>query len=156
MLEPAYGVQLAVRLGIHIGPVVVGEIGGGDRHENLALGETPNIAARLEGLAEPNTVIMSNATRRLVAGAFDYDELGTPALKGVNNPLAIFRVRALVGCTRPCRRWRFTAHPVWITFVVESSVNYGATRRQNYTTIVPASVCHCGSYAYRYSRSIVP
>jgi class 3 adenylate cyclase len=102
-LEPAYGVQLAVRLGIHTGPVVVGEIGGGDRHENLALGETPNIAARLEGLAEPNTVIMSNATRRLVAGAFDYDELGTPALKGVNNPLAIFRVRALVGCTRPCR-----------------------------------------------------
>ena len=94
-LEPAYGVQLAVRLGIHTGPVVVGEMGGGDRHENLALGETPNIAARLEGLAAPNTVVMSDATRRLVAGTFDYDTLGTPALKGVNDPLAIFRVRGL-------------------------------------------------------------
>ena len=45
--------QLAVRLGIHTGPVVVGDIGGGGRHEQLALGETPNIAARLEGLAAP-------------------------------------------------------------------------------------------------------
>src|SRR5215471_17006299 len=50
------GVQLAVRLGCHTGLVVVGEVGGGARHEQLALGETPNLAARLQGLAAPNTV----------------------------------------------------------------------------------------------------
>ncbi|MEE9148630.1 MAG: adenylate/guanylate cyclase domain-containing protein, partial [Candidatus Tectomicrobia bacterium] len=47
-LEQQYGVRLAVRVGIHTGPVVVGEMGGGGRYEQLALGETPNIAARLE------------------------------------------------------------------------------------------------------------
>src|SRR5215471_1556669 len=52
-LQSEYGVELAVRLGIHTGPVVVGQMGGGGRHEQLALGETPNIAARLEGLAAP-------------------------------------------------------------------------------------------------------
>src|SRR5262245_55153971 len=56
------GVSLAVRLGIHTGLVVVGEIGGGARHEQLALGETPNVAARLQGLAAPNTVVISAAT----------------------------------------------------------------------------------------------
>ena len=52
-LAAQYGVQLAVRLGIHTGPVVVGVMGGGGRHEHLALGETPNIAARLQALAPP-------------------------------------------------------------------------------------------------------
>ena len=54
--------QLAVRLGIHTGLVVVGEMGGGTRHEQLALGETPNLAARLQGIAAPNTVVISAAT----------------------------------------------------------------------------------------------
>jgi class 3 adenylate cyclase len=53
------GVQLAVRIGIHTGPVVVGAVGAGGRHENLATGDTVNIAARLEGLAAPNTVVIS-------------------------------------------------------------------------------------------------
>ena len=56
------GVQLAVRLGIHTGLVVVGEVGGGTRQEQLALGETPNLAARLQGLAAPNTLVISAAT----------------------------------------------------------------------------------------------
>jgi class 3 adenylate cyclase len=55
-LAAQYGVHLAVRLGIPTGPVVIGVMGGGGRHEHLALGETPNIAARLEGLAPANTV----------------------------------------------------------------------------------------------------
>jgi class 3 adenylate cyclase len=58
-------VRLAVRLGIHTGVVVVGEMGDG-RQERLALGETPNIAARLQALAAPNTVVISAATFRLV------------------------------------------------------------------------------------------
>ena len=52
-LERDKGVRLAVRIGLHTGPVVVGEIARGGRQENLALGETPNVAARLEGLAAP-------------------------------------------------------------------------------------------------------
>ena len=65
-LEVDYGVQLTVRMGIHTGPVVVGEMGSGGRHENLALGETPNIAARLEGLAQLNMAVISLATAQLV------------------------------------------------------------------------------------------
>jgi predicted ATPase len=91
-LEACYGVQLAVRIGIHTGPVVVGDIGGGGRHEHLALGETPNIAARLEGLAAPNTVVISPVTARLVRQAFVLEDLGDSALKGVAEPMAVWRV----------------------------------------------------------------
>jgi len=91
-LESEYDVQLAVRLGIHTGPVVVGEMGGGDRHEQLALGETPNIAARLEVLAEPNTVVISAMTKRLVEGAFALKDLGSHRLKGVPEPIAVAQV----------------------------------------------------------------
>ena len=91
-LESQYGVQLAVRLGIHTGPVVVGEMGGGGRHEQLALGETPNIAARIERLAEPNTVVISAMTKRLVEGAFVLEDLGSHRLKGVPEPIAVAQV----------------------------------------------------------------
>ena len=63
-------VRLAVRLGIHTGVVVVGEMGSGRRQEHLALGETPTIAARLQALAAPDTVVISAATFRLVQGYF--------------------------------------------------------------------------------------
>jgi len=79
-LKSEFGVQLAVRFGIHTGPVVVGEMGGGGRHEQLALGETPNIAARLEDLAEPDTVVISAMTKRLVKGAFAMKDLGSHRL----------------------------------------------------------------------------
>jgi class 3 adenylate cyclase len=91
-LDSEYSVQLAVRLGIHTGPVVVGEMGGGGRHEQLALGETPNIAARLEGLAEPDTVVISAMTKRLVEGAFVMEDLGSHRLKGVPEPIAVAQV----------------------------------------------------------------
>ena len=61
--------HLAVRLGIHTGLVVVGEVGGGSRQEHLALGETPNVAARLQGLAAPNTLVISAATFSSSAGS---------------------------------------------------------------------------------------
>ena len=64
------GVRLTVRVGIHTGLVVVGEMGGGDRHERLALGETPNIAAKLQGLAAPETVVISALTYRLTQDYF--------------------------------------------------------------------------------------
>jgi class 3 adenylate cyclase/tetratricopeptide (TPR) repeat protein len=91
-LAQAHGVQLTVRLGIHTGQVVVGEIGAGARHEQLALGETPNIAARLQGIAAPNTVVIGAATYRLLEGFFRCQPLGTPALKGVDQPLEVYQV----------------------------------------------------------------
>jgi class 3 adenylate cyclase len=91
-LSQEHGVQLDVRLGIHTGQVVVGEIGGGARHEQLALGETPNIAARLQGVASPNSVVISDATFQLLGGFFACQPLGTPLLKGVAQPLEVYRV----------------------------------------------------------------
>src|SRR5262245_60310295 len=75
-LEPRTGVQLAIHLGIHTGLVVVGEIGGVSRHEQLALGETPNLAARIQGLASPDALLVSAATYRLVHGYFACQDLG--------------------------------------------------------------------------------
>jgi class 3 adenylate cyclase len=97
-------VVLAVRLGIHTGLVVVGEVGGGARQEGpsgpaptqsrqqLALGETPNLAARLQGLAAPNTVVISTTTVPLLGGFFACQSLGTPSLKGLAQPLEVYRV----------------------------------------------------------------
>ncbi|MDH3599235.1 MAG: AAA family ATPase, partial [Candidatus Tectomicrobia bacterium] len=87
-----YKTPLAVRIGIHTGPVVVGRMGGGDWHEQLALGETPNIAARLQGLAAPNTVIISNVTARLVETSFVLEPLGLQALRGVSDRMQVWRV----------------------------------------------------------------
>ncbi|MEO8315988.1 MAG: adenylate/guanylate cyclase domain-containing protein, partial [Pseudomonadota bacterium] len=85
MLETS--VRLAVRVGIHTGIVVVGEMGSGGRHEHLALGDTPNLAARLEGLAVPNTVVISESTSRLVRGYFICHDLGAQTLKGFETPV---------------------------------------------------------------------
>ena len=87
-------VELSVRIGVHTGLVVAGEMGGGATREiDAIVGETPNIAARLEGLAEPNTVAIGAATQRLVEGLFEYDDLGPQKLKGVSEPVRVFRVR---------------------------------------------------------------
>ena len=86
------GVQLAVRLGCHTGLVVVGEVGSGTRQEQLALGETPNLAARLQGLAAPNTLVISAATWQLLRGFFACQSLGTPLLKGFAQPLEVYQV----------------------------------------------------------------
>jgi predicted ATPase len=88
----AYMPPLQVRIGIHTGPVMVGAIGTGERTERLALGETPNIAARVQGQAEPNTVVMSQATSRLVHGFFTCEALGPQRLKNVAAPLELYRV----------------------------------------------------------------
>jgi class 3 adenylate cyclase/predicted ATPase len=85
-------VRLAVRIGIHTGLVVVGEMGSGGRHEHLALGDTPNLAARLQGLAAPNTVVISDATARLVHGYFTCHDLGPHALKGLETPVHMHQV----------------------------------------------------------------
>jgi TOMM system kinase/cyclase fusion protein len=91
-LDHEHRIRLAVRLGIHTGLVVVGEVGGGGRQEQLALGETPNIAARLQALAEPDTVVISEATAQLIHGYFVCQALGAQKLKGQAQPLPVYRV----------------------------------------------------------------
>jgi class 3 adenylate cyclase/predicted ATPase len=90
-LEQEHGICLAVRVGIHTGLVVVGMMGEG-RQEQLALGETPNVAARVQGLAVPDTVVISEATARLVRGYFIWQDLGPHAARGVPAPLQLYRV----------------------------------------------------------------
>src|SRR3990172_4492965 len=85
--------SLQVRVGIHTGLVVVGEMGGGKKREPMAIvGETPNIAARLQGIAEPNTVVISSATYRLVEGLFECHNLGLHTLKGISTPMEVYQV----------------------------------------------------------------
>lgn len=91
-------VNLAVRIGIATGRVVAGDIGSGERVEERAIvGEAPNIAARLQALAEPNTVVIGASTHRLVEGLFDCDDLGPQRLKGVSETVTAYRVRGQSG-----------------------------------------------------------
>lgn len=92
------GRPLAVRIGIHTGEVVVGTLGRG--RDGLAMGDTINITARLQGEAEAGTVVVSDATRRLVRDAFDLEGLGERSLKGIHEPLHVYRVLSGGGWTR--------------------------------------------------------
>jgi class 3 adenylate cyclase/tetratricopeptide (TPR) repeat protein len=83
---------LQVRIGVHTGVVVIGEIGSADKQEILALGETPNIAARVQGQAEPDEVVISGATLRLVEGLFECHDRGLHELKGISTPLPLYQV----------------------------------------------------------------
>src|SRR3954469_514192 len=85
-------VTLTCRVGVCSGPVVVGEIGDSGTWSMDAVGETPNIAARLQTLAAANTVLISESTRRLVWAAFDFQDVGLQDLKGVTEPLHVYRV----------------------------------------------------------------
>jgi len=77
--------------------VVIGEMGDAGRQEQLALGEVPNLAARLQGLAEPNTLAISEATYHLVEGYFTCEALREQTLRGVSQPLNVYRVLGASG-----------------------------------------------------------
>ncbi|MBI3797980.1 MAG: AAA family ATPase [Deltaproteobacteria bacterium] len=84
---------LQVRVGIHTGLVVAGEMGSGQyREERAIVGETPNIAARLQEHALPNSVVISATTFRLVTGLFECQELGPQVLKNVSVPMELYQV----------------------------------------------------------------
>src|SRR5712692_6787555 len=83
---------LQLRIGIHTGLAVVGEMGTGERRELIALGDTPNLASRLQGIAAPDTVLISEDTYRLTAGFFACRDLGPQQLKGVSLPLEVYQV----------------------------------------------------------------
>jgi class 3 adenylate cyclase len=92
-LDIAAGIPLQVRVGIATGLVVVGDlIGEGEARERGVVGETPNLAARLQSLAQPGTVVIALSTRRLTGGLFDYEDLGAIEIKGFFEPVVASRV----------------------------------------------------------------
>jgi class 3 adenylate cyclase/predicted ATPase len=110
--------RLAVRIGIHTGLVVVGEMGGGGRQEHLALGDTPHVAARLQGVATPDTIVISAATHRLVQGYFTMAALGPQPLKGVAAPVPVYRI---LGASAAQSRLDVTAATGWTPLVGRAS-----------------------------------
>src|SRR6202007_1185420 len=79
---------LQTRVGIATGLVVVGDlIGSGAAQEQAIVGETPNLAARLQGIAGPNTVVIAESTRRLLGNLFELEDLGEQELKGISGPV---------------------------------------------------------------------
>ena len=82
------GTKLQTRVGIATGLVVVGNlIGAGEAQERGIVGETPNVAARLQGIAEPNNVVIAESTRKLLGNLFELEDLGAKDLKGVIGPV---------------------------------------------------------------------
>jgi class 3 adenylate cyclase/tetratricopeptide (TPR) repeat protein len=97
-LQTKVGAPLQVHIGIATGTVVVSELLIDETPaEQAVVGETPNLAARLQTLAEPGTVLICPQTRRLIEGHFDYRDLGPRALKGWTEPVAIWQVLGPTG-----------------------------------------------------------
>lgn len=91
-LQSQQRMGLQVRIGIHSGPVVMGEVGEGSRRENLALGRTPNVAARIQSFAEPGTALVSRDVFNLAQGYFDCEEVGRHQLNGIAEPIEMYRL----------------------------------------------------------------
>ena len=89
------GIELGVRVGIATGLVVVGDlIGEGASQESAVVGETPNLAARLQGLASTNKVVIASSTYDLAGGRFEYKDLGTHEVKGIAELVQVWQVVA--------------------------------------------------------------
>ena len=92
-LKPRNDLELAARVGISTGQVIVGDlIGKGAAQEQAVVGETPNLAARIQGLAPRGAVVIGPVTKSLVGAAFEFEDLGEQALAGVSGPTRLWRV----------------------------------------------------------------
>jgi class 3 adenylate cyclase len=108
-LETRAAVPLAVRIGIATGLVVVGDLSGESAlREHALVGETPNLAARLQALAEPGTIVVAGSTRRLVGDLFRLHDLGRHEVKGIAEPVAAWAVEGLSASESRLKRsaWR--------------------------------------------------
>ena len=96
IVEAVKAMELQVRVGIATGPVVVGETGAGDASvPKLAVGETPNLAARLQGLAGADEIVVGPSTRRLLGGTFELVNMGQQTLKGIVEPVPAHRITGI-------------------------------------------------------------
>jgi len=96
-IRARHGVTPRFRVGVNAGPVVLGQMGDGERIEFRAVGDTVNLAARLQGLAEPGTVLLSEDVHRLVEGYVEDADLGARSVKGKAGPVHVFRLDAVRG-----------------------------------------------------------
>jgi class 3 adenylate cyclase/tetratricopeptide (TPR) repeat protein len=94
-LRAERGIVLQARVGIHTGPVVVGTVGTDLKMDYTAIGDTTNLASRLESLARPGTILVSEATERLVRGRFEMRPVGPFEVKGKSEPVPAFEVAGL-------------------------------------------------------------
>jgi hypothetical protein len=105
--------KLQTRVGIASGLVVVGDlIGAGSAQEQSVVGETPNLAARLQALAAPNTVVIAESTRRQIGALFEIEDLGPQALAGFSEPQRAARVLSESGVLSRFEALRSDATPL--------------------------------------------
>ena len=109
------GSRIAVRVGIATGLVVAGDIvGDGEAREQTVVGETPNLAAKLQGAADPDTVVISRSTRALIGGGFECEPLPPVTIKGVEGAVAAFRA---IGPSRRGSRFEAARAGTLVPFV---------------------------------------
>lgn len=92
-LRARHDAGLQLRIGVNTGPVVVGTVGNDRRMEYTAIGDTTNLAARLEAAAEPGVILISESTHRLVRGHFEVEPIGQLELRGKSEPVSAYAVR---------------------------------------------------------------
>ena len=125
-LVEAHGRTLRFRIGIHTGQVVIGELGAGGHQETVAVGETTNIAARVQAEAGPGEVLISEGTLRLVRGVFVTQALGARELRGVSTPLGLYiasapsSARTRLGSDAPSELAPFVARSQELELLEES------------------------------------
>jgi class 3 adenylate cyclase/tetratricopeptide (TPR) repeat protein len=98
------GITLRARIGVHSGPVVVGTVGTSFKMDYTAIGDTTNLAARLQTLANPGSILISEATHRLVRGFFVVEPTGPLDVKGKSDPVTAYEVVARAATTSPMIR----------------------------------------------------
>src|SRR5215470_4052356 len=124
-LDQNFGIRLTIRIGMDTGLVVVGEEAGDTPYSQLAVGAPPNLAAKIQGLAAPETIVISTATYALVQGYFVCESLGEHYLPGTTAPSVLYQVRGVSGArgrldlTAPPQRTRFVGREVELAVLRE-------------------------------------
>jgi class 3 adenylate cyclase len=102
-LSARLGVSIACRIGLHTGTTVIGTMGDDSHAENLAVGEAPNIVARIQAAASPGSILLSNITARIVTEEMELESAGLQTLTGISHPVELFRLLGPRSITRSRR-----------------------------------------------------
>ena len=102
-LSARMGLNIACRIGLHTGTTVIGAMGDDSHAEQLAVGEAPNIVARIQAVAAPGSILLSNVTARIVAEEMELESVGVQTLAGIGHPMELFRLLGPRSITRSRR-----------------------------------------------------